>query len=90
MRFGKVLMIVGLVAMVGCEKEPKAEDSVPLDQVPPAVMKVATEQLPGVKFENAWKEKSGGQDAYEIRGKSKDGKVRDCKIGADGKVIEVD
>ena len=75
-----------LAAATGCEKEPKAEDAVPLEQVPPAVMKAAEKALPKVKFENAWKD----GDSYEIRGKAQGGKLRDAKVTADGKILEVD
>ena len=81
-----ILVVSVLAACLGCEREPKAEDAVPLDQVPPPAIKAAEQALPGVKFENAWKD----GDAYEIRGKAKGGKVRDAKITAEGKVLEVD
>jgi hypothetical protein len=59
---------------------------VPIDKVPETVMKTAQEKLPDVKFETAWKE----GEAYEVRGKSKDGKVRDVRVSPEGKVLEVD
>jgi hypothetical protein len=60
---------------------------VPIDQLPPAALKAAREKLPGVRFDTAWKEK--GEDAYEIRGKTRGGKIRDAKVTADGRVLEV-
>ncbi len=81
-----ILAGIILAGCGGCEKEPKAEDAVPLDQVPPAAIKAAEKALPGVKFENAWKE----GDSYEIRGKAQGGKLRDAKVTAEGKVLEVD
>ncbi len=77
---------VMLTSCLGCESEPKAEDAVPLDQVPSVAIKAAEKALPGVKFENAWK----AGDAFEIRGKAKGGKLRDAKVTAEGKVLEVD
>ena len=59
---------------------------VPIDEVPETVMKSAAEKLPDVKFDTAWKE----GDDYEVRGKTKDGKVRDVRVSPDGKVLEVD
>jgi len=75
-----------LASCLGCEREPKAEDAVPLDQVPPAAIKAAEKALPGVKFENAWKD----GDTFEIRGKAKGGKLKDAKVTTEGKVLEVD
>lgn len=75
----------------GCgERTHEAEDALPLEQVPGPAMKAAQKELPGVKFDAAWKEKEGDQDAFELRGKTKDGKVRDVKVSADGRVLEVD
>jgi len=71
--------------LVGCE-EIGAID-VPLDQVPQPAMKVAKEKLPEVKFEKAWKTRSGN---FEVRGKTDKGKVRDIQVTPTGDVVEVD
>ena len=63
---------------------------VPIDKVPDTVMKAAQEELPDVKFDTAWKEKEGKDEVFEVPGKTKDGKVRDVKVGPDGKILEVD
>ncbi len=75
--------------LAGCSKHEKAA-MVPIDKVPEVVMKVAKEKLPDVTFDTAWTESEGGKTFYEVRGKSKDGKTRDIKVGTDGKVMEVD
>ena len=75
-----------LLFVVGCESKPKGEN-VELDKVPEPVMKVAKEKLPDVKFEQAWKTPNGN---YEVRGKGKNGKVRDIQVKPDGTVVEVD
>lgn len=70
----------------GCGELLEKTEMVPIEKVPPAVMKTAQEKLPDVKFDTAWKDK----DAYEVRGKSADGKVRDIKVSPAGEVLEVD
>ena len=91
MRRVATLAAVLMLAASGCgERTHQAEDAVPLEKVPQAAMKAAEKELPGVTFDAAWKEAEGGQVAYEIRGKTKQGKVRDVKVSADGKVLEVD
>ncbi len=50
-------------------------------------MKVAKDELPGVKFEQAWKTPGGN---FEVRGKGQNGKVRDIQVKPDGEVVEVD
>ena len=59
-----------------------------LDQVPPAVIKAAGKALPGVKLEDAWT-----NQGKRLRGPGQgdqDGKIRDAKATADGKVLEVE
>lgn len=84
-RVGMLVLLLTL-AVGGCSDTPKGEN-VPLDQVPGPVMKAAKEKLPGVTFEQAWKTPNGN---YEVRGKAKNGKVRDIQAKPDGTVVEVD
>lgn len=68
---------------------PPKEESVPLDKIPPEVMKVAQDRLKGIEFEQAWKLKDdSGGDAYEIRGRDENGKTREVKVSAAGKILE--
>ena len=90
MRRTNFLTAILLASTFGCGESHEGNEVVPIDKLPPAVLKAAREKLPDVKFDTAWKEKRDGQDAYEIRGKTKEGKVRDAKVTADGKVLEVD
>ena len=90
MRRSNFLATTLLVLSVGCGESHETDEVVPIEKLPPAALKAAQEKLPGVTFDTAWKEKKDGADAYEIRGKTKDGKVRDAKVTADGKVLEVD
>ena len=82
-----IVVMMALFFVVGCgERTPKGEN-VELDKVPEPVMKSAKEKLPGVTFEQAWKTPNGN---YEVRGKAKNGKVRDIQVKPDGTVVEVD
>jgi hypothetical protein len=80
-------VVLMTVLVVGCGEGTSSGENVALDQVPEPVMKVATEKLPGVKFEQAWKTHGGN---YEVRGKGKNGKVRDIQVKPNGDVVEVD
>lgn len=84
MRFTMMALLVAFA--VGCGDRSK-DVNVPLDQVPEPAMKVAKEKLTDVKFEQAWKRPNGN---YEIRGKAKNGKVRDIQVKPNGEVVEVD
>lgn len=80
-----------MISAAGCgERTHEAEDAVPLEQIPQAAMKAAQRELPGVTFDAAWEEAEGSETAYEIRGKTNQGKIRDVKVTAGGRVLEVD
>lgn len=90
MRLKLLVASILCFTVAGCGEVFEKTEMVPVDKVPEAVMKVAKEKLPGVKFDTAWKEKDGDKTVYEVRGKSSDGKTRDIKISPDGSVLEVD
>jgi hypothetical protein len=50
-------------------------------------MKKAQETLPNVKFDHARKLPDGN---YEIRGKEKNGKVREVEVTPSGEVIDIE
>ena len=79
--------LILLLALSGCGEDHSQSANVPIEQVPVPVIKVAKEKLPGVNFEQAWTTRNGN---YEVRGKTKDGKVRDIQVAPNGAIIEVD
>jgi hypothetical protein len=62
-------------------------EMVPLDQVPQPFLKTAKEKLPEVTFDHARKLPNGN---YEIRGKAKNGKVREVELNSSGEVVEIE
>ena len=87
-RIAAAALMAALLA--GCDAG--IEDSTPIgvDKVPAKVMDVAKSKLPGVTFEKAWTGKSGGEVAYEVRGTNENGKTREIRISASGKVLEME
>jgi uncharacterized membrane protein YkoI len=79
-----------LFALVGCENEPKADQIVPMEQVPAKVLEAARKELPGYTFDTAYKMKIDGKDAYEVRGKDKRGKVREVEVSPTGEILGVE
>jgi hypothetical protein len=90
MRGKDLLMTALLAAACGCGESAERPEPVALDKVPPAAMAAATKALPGIKFERAQKIWVNGQEAYEIRGKEKGGKIREAEVTAAGELIEVE
>ena len=71
---------------VGCSGAASGE-LVPLDTVPEGMLQTAKEKLPEVQFESALKRADG---SYEIRGKDKQGKVRDAEFSGTGELVEIE
>jgi hypothetical protein len=59
----------------------------PMDQVPAVVMKTAKEAAPDLTFYAAYKDKFNGQDSIELKGKTKNGKIKEIEVSPDGKLL---
>ncbi|HZT79394.1 MAG TPA: hypothetical protein VFA26_04185 [Gemmataceae bacterium] len=82
-----VITVLLLAVAVGCSGAKAKDEVVPIDQVPPPLLKVARETLPDVKFDRARKKPDG---VYEIQGKTKAGKVREVEVDPSGKVVAIE
>jgi hypothetical protein len=100
-RVAQILRPAVLIAAVfgsgGCGEHDKLPDitkqAVKLDEVPEVVRTAATKAIPGVKFDEAWKNlASGGKlHSYEIRGKNaSDGKTREVRVSLTGEILEME
>jgi hypothetical protein len=90
MRKATVLSTTLLLALAGCGEERVATEAIPLDRLPPGSLELAKKELPGVTFDSARKAKYQGQDAIEIRGKDKQGKIREVEVDLNGNLLEVE
>lgn len=80
------LTILTISLVLGCGKASKHE-AMSIAQVPAKFMEVAKEKLPDVTFDQAVKKSSG---VIEVRGKDKQGKVRDIEFSPAGEVVEIE
>jgi len=87
--FPFALCLIALIA-VGCESRPTSDQIIPVDQVPANLMEIARKELPGFTFDTVYKMKVEGKDAYEIRGKNKQGKTREVEVSATGEVLAIE
>ena len=78
------------IAAGGCGEEIERGEAVPLDKLPPGAMETARKALPDVKFDIARKARFNGQEAIEIRGKDRQGKVREVEVDPAGKILEIE
>jgi hypothetical protein len=81
------LLLVVSASCAGCGESKQEITTLRLEDVPPELMKIAKEQLPGIEFDTVWKKPSG---TFEIRGKAKNGKIREVDIRPDGTIEEVE
>lgn len=65
----------------------KVKTAIPMDQVPPLVLKAAKASAPDLTFYAAYKDTFNGQDCIELKGKMKSGKIREIEVSPDGKVL---
>ncbi len=76
-----------VLLLVGCSDGNSKAVVVPIDQVPAPLVKAARQQLPDVVFDHARKLPNGN---YEIRGKARNGKVREVELNPAGVVVEIE
>lgn len=83
-------VLLCLVAMTSCgcsESEGERKKVIALDKVPNEVRKVAQEKYPDVVFDSAFTETEDGQSVYELKGKSKAGKIYEVEVTKEGKIL---
>lgn len=68
----------------------EGDELVALDKIPAPAMEAAKKAIPGITFNKAWKAKIDGQDAFEIVGKTKDGRTREVEVSVSGKVLNIE
>jgi hypothetical protein len=83
----RFVLILLAACFLGCGESSVGKTTLRLEDVPADLMAIAKEKLPGVQFDTAWKKASG---TYEIRGKGKNGRIREVDIRPDGTVEEVE
>ena len=78
--FALLLVLAG----TGCGGAKVEKSPMKMEDVPPNVLKVAKEKHPDIAFTEAYKEGPN----YELRGKTKAGKLIEIDITPEGKVVD--
>jgi hypothetical protein len=86
----KTVLLVSVLLASGCGEAMESGEPVPLDRLPTGALDLARKELPGVQFDSARKATYKGQAAIEIRGKDKQGKIREVEVDLTGKLLEVE
>ena len=93
-----VVSSLALAAMlaIGCEHDAPPDtyvQVVTLSEVPDTVIAAAKKALPDVTLEDARRNldsKTKTLHSYEIRGRNARGKVREVRVAADGRILELE
>ncbi len=86
---------LAFLAAPGCENEgppPASFSKIEIAALPAPILDAAKKALPGIDFKEAWKnfDKEHRLTSYEIRGRAANGKVREVRVGLDGKILETE
>jgi hypothetical protein len=77
------VLLLCLLLVCGCKKEEAVP--MPFDQVPKELVDKAQKDMPDVAFDTARKLSNGN---IELRGKNKQGKVREVEFNPAGEIVE--
>jgi hypothetical protein len=80
------------LAMLGCSDDDgddagEGKKPMAMDQVPAAVLKTAKEAAPDLTFYAAYRDTFNGQASIELKGKTKNGKIKEIEVSPDGKLL---
>ena len=76
-------------ALTGCDSGTfEQKEPLPLEKVPPKIMKAAQDKFPDLKFLAAYTKIEDGQPVNDLKGQSKTGKMLEVEITKDGKLLE--
>jgi hypothetical protein len=88
------LVFLAAISLFGCDRESArlSRQTTTIAEVPDDVMNAARQAIPGVEFSDAWKnvEKDGKLHSYEIRGRTKNGKIREARVSPSGEILEME
>jgi hypothetical protein len=83
-----VFLAMLCLLLCGCGAGREEKSPIKLEEVPAAAMKTAKEKAPEVaSFHEAYRKKDG---TYEVRGKTKTGKVIEIEVKEDGTFVDIE
>lgn len=80
---------IAAALLSGCGGDANSERKIPLSDVPPAVIRAAEAEFPGIRFTEAEIENNKGVEVYELEGEL-EGKEIEIKLTPDGKVLSIE
>jgi hypothetical protein len=84
------------VGFAGCAEEGVTSSTIrkkiAVKDVPAPVVEAARKAMSDCEIEDAFENRENGKtlQSYEIRGRNKRGKIREARVGLDGKILEME
>ena len=86
---GMTLCLLGIFSCCGCsDAMGERKTPIALENVPSEILKIAQSKFPDVAFDSAFMETENGQSVFELKGKSKTGKIFEVEVTKDGKLLD--
>ena len=82
-----LLAVLSATALTACNDE---ENDIPVSEVPPNVISVVQNALPGIVLDEAEKCTSHDEPTYKLEGKLINGKEYDIKITESGTILKIE
>ena len=92
----QLCMLLALaLAICGCDDDDgddagEGKKPMAMDQVPAVVLQAAQKAAPDLTFYAAYKDHFNGQDSIELKGKTKNGKIKEVEVSPDGKLLGIE
>lgn len=87
--FRTAILALALAAAFLPARVALADDEIPIDQLPPAVIKAIEARFPGAKIEEAERDTRDGRPLYEVEIKV-NGDDKEITLTADGEIVDID
>ena len=84
-----LLCLLAALALLGLTGTAAADDDIPVDQLPPAVVQAIQQRFPGARIEEAERKDKDGQAVFEVEIEVDDDD-KDVIVTPEGQILEVD
>jgi hypothetical protein len=86
------LALLGPGCKEAAESSALSRRAITPDGLPAPVLKAAKKAVPGVEYREAWKnvDRAGSVMSFEVRGRSRNGKIRAVRLSPTGEVLDTE
>ncbi len=91
-----IALALVVLSAPGCGEDegppPVSRRRIEVKDLPETILGAAKKALPGITFKEAWEnlDRDRKLQSYEIKGRAANGKIREARVGLDGKILETE